>query len=135
MAPPPAEAFDRAAAVFAGEVVEIDDRLTVIRKALGAIRQFFGREPYPEGTYCSSMGFEVTLRVTRIWKGKPGKTLTVFTGRGGGDCGFPFERGKEYLIYLPSEPWERCDVDICSRSAKLADAAEDLQYLATRQTR
>ncbi|PSR56885.1 hypothetical protein AHMF7605_27000 [Adhaeribacter arboris] len=35
-------------------------------------------------------------------------TLTVITGQGGGDCGFEFEIGKEYIVY--SDRWTEREI-------------------------
>lgn len=46
------------------------------------------------------------LLVLDIYKGKITKdTITIFTGLGGGDCGFRFENGKKYIIYGDKETY------------------------------
>src|SRR5690348_8564388 len=39
------------------------------------------------------------ISVVEIFKGVSSPEITVVTGNGGGDCGYPFERGKRYLVY------------------------------------
>jgi hypothetical protein len=45
-------------------------------------------------------GILVQVRVLERFRGTPktGEIVKVFTGRGGGDCGFPFKIGNKYLI-------------------------------------
>jgi hypothetical protein len=43
---------------------------------------------------------KASLRVKRIFKGAvSNETIVVYTGNGGGSCGYRFEKGKEYLVY------------------------------------
>lgn len=57
------------------------------------------------------------------------KEVEVVTGMGGGDCGIPFERGVDYLVYAYKNGDGRLAANICSRTRKLVDAASDLEYL------
>lgn len=41
----------------------------------------------------------VTLAVTEPFKNANAKVIDVGTGRGGGDCGFPFAVGTSYLVF------------------------------------
>jgi hypothetical protein len=56
-------------------------------------------------------------------------TVEVTTGSGGGDCGYPFREGGEYLVYAtgdaPDGPWS---ASVCSRTREVSRAAEDLAY-------
>lgn len=74
----------------------------------------------------------VTFRVDRAWKGVRGHTVTIVTGWGGGDCGFPFERGGRYLVYARrwgDAPWDALVSGICDRTAELSAANADLREL------
>ncbi|HZF99857.1 MAG TPA: hypothetical protein VEY71_02595, partial [Chitinophagales bacterium] len=43
---------------------------------------------------------KVTVKLNTLYKGElRTETVEVITGLGGGDCGFNFEKGKEYVIY------------------------------------
>jgi hypothetical protein len=45
-------------------------------------------------------GREFVFRVEEILKGRAdGRRVTIFTGAGGGDCGFDFIIGNQYLVY------------------------------------
>jgi hypothetical protein len=100
---PPADELQKAAAVFAGEVV----RMT-------------GGEG--EGTVT------VTFRVSKVWKGPQERTLVVTTPGSSASCGVSFEEGKSYLVYAHGEEGELM-VNLCSRTAALSDATEDLAAL------
>lgn len=47
--------------------------------------------------------FEFTIQVTKIYKGKKSKEIgdeiTIITTGGGGDCGYRFDLGVNYLVY------------------------------------
>jgi hypothetical protein len=108
-----AEAREGAAAVFAGTVVGIRDIVVA----------FGGHEHGMRA---------VTLRVDRAWKGVDAETVTVVTGWGGGDCGFPFELREPYLVYATrwaGQPAAPLATGICGRTALLRRAADDLREL------
>jgi hypothetical protein len=41
----------------------------------------------------------VTFHVIETWKGTNTVTQSVLTGLGGGDCGYPFKLGEDYVVY------------------------------------
>ena len=69
----PQEEMENADAVFSGTVTRIEDS--------------------------TNYGYDVTLEVSEAWKGVEGTSIVVHTGMGGGDCGFGFEEGQEYVVY------------------------------------
>jgi hypothetical protein len=92
----------------------------------------------------------VRLLVQQPLKGTSTSELTVVTGGGGGDCGYPFEIGNRYLVYSSGSPGIHLNpnqspqpppppagvtagpvigVNICSRTRMLADAGDDLALL------
>jgi hypothetical protein len=81
----------------------------------------------------SASGKRVTFRVDRMWHSTTNrtvKTLDVETGIGGGDCGFPFREGGQYLVYASGGRGEQVlSTGICSNTRMLEHAAEDLAYL------
>lgn len=107
-----ATAVQLAGAVFVGRVVSVRDTRVGDGSAHG---------PWPMR--------RVTLRVKRAWKGAETQDVVVLTGRGGGDCGFPFERGKTYLVYAHRMDSGGLGAGICGRTASLQRAAEDLEEL------
>lgn len=48
--------------------------------------------------------YKYRIAVTEKYKGRIiADTITIMTGVGNGDCGFPFEIGKQYIIYGSSD--------------------------------
>lgn len=41
----------------------------------------------------------VALELHQAWRGLAHPNAIIFTGLGGGDCGYPFEVGKSYLVF------------------------------------
>jgi hypothetical protein len=103
VSPPPQEALEDAEDVFAGEVLEITEAET-------------------------DMYIDVRIRVDQTWKGVDDPEVTVRTPDNSAACGFYFEVGQEYLVYT-SEMEGEIQVSLCSRTALLSDAGEDLDAL------
>jgi hypothetical protein len=120
----PREQFASAATVFEGDVLRIGDRWNVFRKAWTYLLLLTDRQPDEK-----SYGFEIEFEVTRTWRGPATSKMRVFTGRGGGDCGYPFTVGQRYLVYAYGNPRDGWYTGICSRTRVAANAAEDFAYL------
>jgi hypothetical protein len=102
-------AFSDSEAVFAGEVVEIK-----------------GPRPARAGDLVSSGDpVYVTLKVSETWKGEAQETVEVRTVSSGASCGYPFERGEEYLVYAS----RGMEVQLCSETKPLSMAGADLAAL------
>jgi hypothetical protein len=108
--PTPEQAFARATAVFAGRVVAIDEPFLV---RLGLARA---------GSH------DVTFAVARRWKAAAGPTVTVRTRLTGEACGYPFEMGEDYLVFVAPGPAEDLETGLCS-GTPLAGAAADMRAL------
>jgi len=74
-------------------------------------------------------GLEVTLRVKKVWKGAPAEEVKVHTAGSSAACGFPFVQGKTYLVYAVHDDADPMRVSLCSRTALLEDAGEDIEFL------
>jgi hypothetical protein len=98
------EARKKSEAVFSGKVIEVIEN--------------------PQVFYVI-----VKFKVQRSWKQISTDEVTVFTGRGNGDCGYRFEVGESYLVYAYKYNESELGTNICQRTMKLADAAEDLKVL------
>ena len=110
---PLCDTFWRTSAVFIGEVV--------------GIAGF--EEAAPSGTAGRYLRRRVTLRVDRLFRGQSAPQVEVVTGVGGGDCGYPFQRGEKYLVF--ANVWDgRLSVSICGPTRRLSDAAEELAYVS-----
>lgn len=96
-----AASFNSSSAVFSGKVISF------------------------ESTWSGKM--KATFEVETIWKGEIGKKVKVTTGRGGGDCGFEFKVGEEYLVYAYGE--DDLSANICSRTKGLNRADDDISFL------
>jgi hypothetical protein len=76
MPPPTSEKFKNSELVFKGKVSSINtDKST--------------------GIY----GKEVKLQASKIWKGTPSKSITLYTSGDEASCGYYFQINKEYIIY------------------------------------
>ena len=120
--------LETAELVFVGEVTDVDDRYHVFRKVWTFLRELFGRDPFgddPEAFY----GYSYAFKVERSWRGPGTHTVRVITGRGGGDCGYPFERGERYLVYGQRADDGTWRTGICTRTQPAADAAIDIAFL------
>jgi hypothetical protein len=96
-------------AVFSGRVVQIDD----VKR--GTEESYF-------------LTKKVKFAVIDAFRGVTGETLDIYTGSGGGDCGYNFELNESYLVYA----WDnegKPSTGICSRTRRLTDAAADLAYI------
>ena len=72
----------------------------------------------------------VRLSSQQVFKGDiGGGEVEVVTGVNSGDCGYPFQVGRQYLVYATRwEKDQRLYTGICSRTRLLSDADEDLAY-------
>jgi hypothetical protein len=104
---PPTVELNRADAVFAGKVTDID-RPLLFNTSADLVK--------------------VTIEVTRFWKGGISRVVTVTTARETPTCGFPFEAGKEYIVYA-SKRDGALETNLCTRTKLLSNAQEDLSQL------
>lgn len=106
---PPEEELNESDAVFAGSVTTIEDRSS-------------------GGIVSSSRPLYVTFDVTETWKGPSNTMLTVITAASSASCGYPFQEGQKYLVYAYSRN-DDLHVSLCSRTAPLSEAQQDLNAL------
>src|SRR5688572_8382774 len=88
--------------VFLGRVTSTEERTPQMDQgwwavAIDWVKQLFGASPSYNITDFAYR--RIAFSVTQSFKGQPESTLRVTTGMGGGDCGYPFERGKDYVVY------------------------------------
>lgn len=105
--PPPQEAMASSAAVFEGTVTDV-------------------RGPKGEAQQGDN---EITFRIGRRFKGAEADTVTVTTASNSAACGYAFEQGRTYLVYAHDGGDGRLSVSLCSRTAPIEDAADDLAAL------
>jgi hypothetical protein len=73
----------------------------------------------------------VRFRLTEPFRGvddADGGEVVVHTGSGGGDCGYPFKEGREYLVYASRAGNGVLTAGICSRTRPVEEAVSDLEY-------
>jgi hypothetical protein len=83
----------------------------------------------------SSMGGRlVQLAVVEAFRGFQLWQVTLVTGYGEGDCGYPFRMGESYVVYAQRSPTGQLSTSICSRTRPVANANDDLTYLRSLAT-
>lgn len=111
---PPCKEFGEASVVFSGTVKGVTE---------GARRQ----KPNGEVDFSPRL-FKFSVEET--FSGVPTKETEVATGLGADDCGYPFVIGASYLVYAyRDEKDDRLYTSYCTRTKRVANASEDLQYL------
>ena len=117
---PPCQSAWQYNAVFTGMVTEISDPgpLTV---PLGSSPP--GPHSFPQR--------RVRIRITEALLGldRDQGEIVIETGAGGGDCGYNFRRGVDYIVYASKTPGGAYSTGICSPTRPVEDAATDLAYL------
>lgn len=122
--PAVAEALNDADVVAMASVSQIEDPYNWWRRFkawLGIRPEVRDKEEY-EKLY----GLRVVLSVSRGFKGVSEKSLTVITGRGGGDCGYYFQVGSQYLVYAARGRDGLLRTSICTRTKAASAAGGDL---------
>jgi hypothetical protein len=72
---------------------------------------------------------ETTLEIEARWKGEEVKQVKVRTPWFAALCGFPFEHGKQYLVYAVIEEDGRLYTDACTRTKPLEQAEDEILQL------
>ena len=112
--------FDSSDIAFVGKVVgskyQIKDK----------IYESFESEPK---TVTYDIG-EIYFEVTEAFKGQNiGSRLTIHSSRGGGSCGYMFERGKSYVVFASKSDKGEFWTGLCSGTRELSNAETALSYL------
>jgi len=71
----------------------------------------------------------VTFEVMHSYRGVQEPLVDVETGLGGGDCGFGFEIGGQYVVYADRTESGQLETGICSATAPIEQSAANLAYL------
>ena len=101
-------------AVFSGRVVRLD---------VDRVRSKQCEE-------CFTQDVVATFEVSSQWKGHSGHEYVVRTPGSSSACGYPFELGQEYLVYVKKGTHDfRYDVDLCSRTGELVLASAEVRFL------
>ncbi|MCL6603186.1 MAG: hypothetical protein K6T94_09955 [Paenibacillus sp.] len=110
--PDPNKAIEEAEAVFAGEVLNIKEE----RKQKGIVGAIEYRD--------------VNLfEVQETWKGINQSQVMVYDNGHDESCGVNFEENKSYLVYTYKNKEGDLYTSLCSRTAEISKAGEDLTVL------
>jgi hypothetical protein len=103
---PPCQSAWQSDAVFTGMVLQISER------SAGPLRR------------------TVRFRIAEAFIGLDPKQqeIVIDTGSGGGDCGYSFTRGRDYIVYAYRDQNGALSTGICSPTRPLENAAGDLAY-------
>jgi hypothetical protein len=113
---PASKAFSNTPTVFRGRVTRISS--IELNTSSG--------EKYSDRLVC--------FEVQESFRGGAGKSAEVVTGSGGGDCGYSFREGVDYLVYAFPHPRSgKLYTGICQRTRPISEAVEDLEYLEHRE--
>ena len=82
-------------------------------------------------TKLDKFNLAVKMEVKTKWKGIKETEVTIFTGRGDGDCGFSFEVGETYLIYAYKKNGGKLGTSMCQRTALLSHSQDEIKMLGT----
>lgn len=133
----PCVAAGTSTAVFTGKVLEIADPPPPV---LVPSRDNTGRA-YANRRTADPITLQRRLRVVRLSVGDvltgvdtSQKEIEILTGFGGGDCGYPFQAGVEYVVYAYKNSEGRLETGICMRTRPSAEAAEDVKYIQEMST-
>jgi hypothetical protein len=72
----------------------------------------------------------VSFAVTRVFRGNEQNHVSVFTGLGGGDCGYDFQTGQTYLVYASRGQAGSWFTSICSGTNAIEDAGTAIRFVA-----
>lgn len=120
-------------AVFTGKTLRIVDNYVPIFSTLDNLMYKLGLSPYFFHEGGRFFGYTIFFQTTKSWKGMNKTIIPISTGRGGGDCGYEFEVNKEYIVYASHAygvPDHYLVTSICSRTAPVSEATEDISFLA-----
>ena len=109
-APPPAPkiALENSAAVFVGRVTAVKN---------------------------SQFNNKFQFSVSKQWKGIDGKTASIVSATNSAACGIVFDKDRDYLVYAYKiEGDDQLRTNLCTRTKRVADAADDLAELGAPKT-
>jgi len=144
------QAYNNADVIFVGKVVGSKEQKTI---------EDYSENNQNSNTSTSAKPKTINYDVGEIYfevqesflASEKGSRITIHSGTGGGDCGFWFKRGETYLVYARKEESDsplavssltyggtsekleptanRLWTSICSHTAHIGQAKEDLDYL------
>jgi hypothetical protein len=112
---------NRSDAIFEGTVKRVELKWALMEAKVGGLVPADLDEDEPT--------LHITFDVSHFHKGVAQKEVLVTTGIGGGDCGFDFEIGEQYLVYAFADASGHLSTGICSGTALLEESQSKLSYL------
>ncbi len=113
--PDPLTARDHSNAVFTGTVLAVNE-----------VTDWSEFMPFTKPIHKQ---VEVILEVQSIWKGITASQVRVITESNSASCGVDFQLGKNYLVYASFHEGSELYTHLCTRTAEVANAGEDLHAL------
>jgi hypothetical protein len=125
----PCDAAGGSSAAFIGMVLQITEPTPPVASLTtgdGKARRVAGDGPVA----MPRLMRKVRIQVHEVLSGvDPSQSeIEVLTGQGGGDCGYSFQVGTDYVIYANKDAEGSLVTGICSRTKPLAQAIEDVDY-------
>lgn len=108
-------------AIFEGSVERIELKWPMLEARVGDIISADIEQDPPV--------MQVSIEISRSYRGTQPNSIVIRTGLGTGDCGFRFEVGEQYLVYAFVDESGRLSTDICSGTAPLKRSQAGLSYL------
>ena len=108
-------------AIFVGRVADIKVRWKLLDAKIG--------ELVPADLEDDNPTLAVQVNVSKAYRGNQSGGVQISTGLGGGDCGFDFQVGMEYLIYAHKDETGALSTNICTGTDLLEDSGANLAYL------
>lgn len=129
--PPPSPNFglEKSDVVFVGKATDVET-IEADGWLYGTFKQMMGSEQLYE--------FEtirVTLEVKTPLKAADESQLIIETLASQEQCGIPFRTGQEYFVYAYRSPQGDLKTDMCTRTATVAKAADDMADLVEKKKR
>jgi len=112
----PCEAYGQAEAIFIGTVKELS---------------WIEEEEKIDDLIIKRQRLVFRFSVDQAFRGVNGAQVPIITGLGGGDCGYSFKIGEQYLVYASRDyrKKEMFSTSICTRTRPVRNADEDLEYI------
>jgi hypothetical protein len=107
-------AWTRADAIFEGKVESVELRWKLKEAQIGDVIPTVATDLDQDGPVIL-----VSLEILHSYRGDQRKPMRLSTGLGGGDCGFDFEVGKQYLVYAFKDEAGELSTNICTRTTRL----------------
>src|ERR1044072_1446300 len=120
----PCESFGKAAAVFVGTVTAVRNSVRQQSKDVSELSKL------EDSGEMDSAPMAYKFSIEQAYLGVAGSEVEIFTGSGGGDCGFTFQTGQSYLVYAYRYN-DKLSTSICTRTKPFSKATEDIAFLGT----